>query len=81
MKKLVTALAIAACVGLAAAITNDPVGNVATGLARGAIGGLILGSNVSPSVPIDVQSRLLLWSSNCNEQEQCRLVSTALTDE
>jgi hypothetical protein len=48
-----------------------PSGKIVAATARVAIGGVILGSNVWPSAPADVRSRLLLWSPDCNEQGQC----------
>jgi hypothetical protein len=53
----------------------------ATGVARGAIGGVILGSNAWPSVPVDIQSRLSFWSSDCSEQRKCGLPAVNLADE
>jgi hypothetical protein len=71
------------CGGLAVPIAVDPQssGTVAAGVARGAIDGVILGSNAWPSVPVDVQARLVLWSPECNEQRQCGWVSTTPIDE
>jgi hypothetical protein len=56
------AILAAAAVGLSATIAIEPQsrGIVATGVARSLVGGVILGSNVWPSVPVDVQARLLL---------------------
>jgi len=73
LRKPMTVLATAAAIGLAATIAADPQssGTVAAGVARSVIGGVILGSNAWPSAPVDVQSRLVLWSPDCNEQGQC----------
>jgi hypothetical protein len=73
LRKPLTVLATAAAIGLAATIAADPQssGTVAAGVARSIIGGVILGSNAWPSAPVDVQSRLVLWSPDCNEQGQC----------
>ena len=73
LRKPLTVLAAAAAIGLAATIAVDPQssGTVAAGVARSVIGGVILGSNAWPSAPVDVQSRLVLWSPDCNEQGQC----------
>jgi hypothetical protein len=73
LRKPLTGLSIAAAIGLAATIVVAPEfsGSVSAGLARGVIGGVILGTNAWPSVPVDVQARLALWSSDCNEQGQC----------
>jgi hypothetical protein len=74
LRKPLTVLATAAAIGLAATIAADPQfsGTVAAGVARSVIGGVILGSNAWPSVPVDVQSRLVLWSPDCR---QCGWVS------
>jgi hypothetical protein len=83
LRKPLTVLVTAAGIGLAATIAVDPQssGTVAAGVARGAIDGVILGSNAWPSVPINVQARLVLWSPDCNEQGQCGWVSTTPIDE
>jgi hypothetical protein len=72
---------IASSFGLALAIESGPetASKVAVGLARGAVVGVILGSNAWPSVPVDAQSRLLLWTANC--KEECGLASAAPVDE
>jgi hypothetical protein len=83
LRKPLIALSTAAAIGLAATIAVDPQssGTVAAGLARSVVGGMILGSNAWPSVPVDVQSMLVLWSPDCNEQGQCRWVSATPIDE
>jgi hypothetical protein len=84
LRKPLTVLATAAAIGLAATtIAVDPQssGTVAVGVARGVIDGVILGSNAWPSVPINVQARLVLWSPDCNEQGQCGWVSITPIDE
>ena len=75
LRKPLTVLAAAAAIGLAATIAVDPQssGTVAAGVARGVIDGVILGSNAWPSVPVNVQARLVLWSPDCNEQGQCEV--------
>jgi hypothetical protein len=82
-RKPLTVLAIAVAVGLTGAIAVDPQssGTVAAGVVRGAIDGMILGSNAWPSVPVNVQARLVLWSPDCNAQGQCGWVSTTPIDE
>jgi hypothetical protein len=69
MKKALTVLATAVGIAVAAMIATNPSpsGNVAAGVARGAIGGVILGSNAWPSVPVDVQSRLLASAALIDE--------------
>jgi hypothetical protein len=81
MRKVLTILASVAAICLAATIATSPVpsSTVAAGLARGVIGGVILGSNVWPSTPADVQARLLLWSPDCGEQ--CGWAQTTPIDE
>ena len=61
LRKPLTVLAAAAAIGLAATIAVDPQssGTVAAGVARGVIDGVILGSNAWPSVPVNVQARLM----------------------
>ena len=73
LRKPLTVLAAAAAIGLAATIAVDPQssGTVAAGVARGVIDGVILGSNAWPSVPVNVQARLVLWSPDCNLQGEC----------
>jgi hypothetical protein len=73
MNKKLTVLATAAAIALMATVAVDPQssGTVAAGVARGVIGGMILGSNAWPSVPVDVQARLVLRSRDCNEWGQC----------
>jgi hypothetical protein len=79
MKKALILLATAA--GVAATIASDPqpTREMAVSVARGVLYGVILGSNAWPSVPVDAQSRLLLWTANCNEE--CGLASAAPVDE
>ncbi len=62
MRRQLIVLFIVASVGLAMAVASNPEpgSKVAAGLARGAISGVILGSNNWPTVAADVQSRLLL---------------------
>jgi hypothetical protein len=83
LRKPLTVLVAAAAIGLAATIAVDPQssGTVAAGVVRGVIDGVILGSNAWPSVPVDVQARLLLWSPDCSEEGRCRWVSAAPIDE
>jgi hypothetical protein len=83
LRKLLTLLATAAAIGLAGTIAVDPQssGTVAAGVARGAIDGVILGSNAWPSVPLNVQARLMLWSPDCNEEGQCGWISITPIDE
>ena len=83
MTKALIVLATAAGIGLAATIATDPLlgGGVGGEAVRAAIGGVILGSNAWPSVPVDVQSRLLLWSADCKEQGQCDEVAAQLASE
>ena len=83
LRKPLTVLAAAAAIGLGATIAVDPQssGTVAAGVARGVIDGVILGSNAWPSVPVNVQARLVLWSPDCNEQGQCGYVSAAPINE
>jgi hypothetical protein len=65
MKKALVLLATAAGVGLAATIATDPqpTREMAASVARGVLYGVILGSNAWPSVPVDAQSRRLLWTA------------------
>jgi len=81
MKKALILLGTAAGVGLAATIAADPqpTREMAASVAHGALYGVILGSNAWPSVPVDAQSRLLLWTANC--KEECGLASAAPADE
>jgi hypothetical protein len=83
MTKALIVLATAAGIGLAVTIATDPLlsGGVGGEAVRAAIGGVILGSNAWPSVPVDVQSRLLLWSTDCNEQGPCEEVAAQLESE
>jgi hypothetical protein len=83
LRKPLTVLATAAAIGLAATIAVGPQssGTVAAGVARGVIDGVILGSNAWPSVPVNVQARLVLWSPDCNKQGQCGWVSAAPINE
>jgi hypothetical protein len=83
LRKPLTFLSTAAAVGLAATIAVDPQssGTVAAGVARSVVGGMILGSNAWPSVPVDVQAMLVLWSPECNERGQCGWVSATPIDE
>jgi hypothetical protein len=73
MHKSLAVFTMVAGIGLAAVIATSfwPSGKIVAATARVAIGGVILGSNVWPSAPADVRSRLLLWSADCNEQGQC----------
>jgi hypothetical protein len=82
-KLSLTILLTAAFLGLSATIAIEPQssGIVAAGFARSLVGGVILGSNAWPSVPVDVQARLLLWSPDCSEEGRCRWVSAAPIDE
>jgi hypothetical protein len=76
-------LSTAAVIGLAATIAVDPrsSGTVAAGVARSVVGGMILGSNAWPSVPVDVKAMLVLWSPDCNDRGQCGWVSATPIDE
>jgi hypothetical protein len=77
MKKALTFLATAAGIGVAVMIGNNPssVGNVTPDVARSVIDGVILGANVWPSVPVDIQARLMLRPPNCNEERPCEPLS------
>jgi hypothetical protein len=81
MKNALILLAAAAGVGLVATVATDPPATreMAASVAHGALYGVILGSNAWPTVPVDAQSRLLLWTANC--KEECGLASTAPVDE
>jgi hypothetical protein len=83
LRKPLIVLPTAAAIGLAATIAVDPQssGTVAAGVARSIVGGMILGSNAWPSVPVDVQAMLVLWSPDCNEQGQCGWVSATPINE
>jgi hypothetical protein len=83
MTKALIVLATAAGIGLAVTIATDPLlsGGVGGEAVCAAIGGVILGWNAWPSVPVDVQSRLLLWSADCNEQGPCEEVAAQLASE
>ena len=83
LRKPLIVLSTAAVIGLAATIAVDPEssGTVAASVARSVVGGMILGSNAWPSVPVDVQAMLVLWSPECNELGQCGWVSAAPIDE
>jgi hypothetical protein len=83
LTKPLTILLTSAAVGLSATVASEPQssGTVAAGVARSLLGGVILGSNAWPSVPVDVQARLLLWSPDCSEEGRCRWVSAAPIDE
>jgi hypothetical protein len=79
MRKALTILAIVGGIGLTATMAADLIfsGGVTVQVARGVTSGVILGSSAWPSIPLDVQSRLVL--AECNEQGQCG--STNLADE
>ena len=76
-----TVLSTAAAIGLAT-IAVDPQfsGTVAGGVARGVIDGVILGSNAWPSVPVNVQARLVLWSPDCSDQGQCEVSAAPINE-
>jgi hypothetical protein len=82
LRKPLTVLAAAAAIGLAATIAVDPQssGTVAAGVARGVIDGVILASNAWPSVPVNVQARLVLWSPDCSEQGQCEVSAAPINE-
>jgi hypothetical protein len=82
MKKALILLAAAVGVGVVATVATDPqpTRERAASVVRGVLYGLlILGSNAWPSVPVDAQSRRLLWTANC--KEECGLGSAAPVDE
>jgi hypothetical protein len=82
MRKSLIVLATAAGIALAATLATDPL--LSSGVdeaAHAVIGGVILGSNAWPSAPVDVQSRLLLWSADCKEQGQCGVMAAELASE
>jgi hypothetical protein len=62
MRSRLIVLFIAVSFGLALAFERnpEPASEVAVGLARAAVVGMILGSNHWAPVPVDAQSRLLL---------------------
>jgi hypothetical protein len=81
MKKALILLAMAVGVGLATTSVTDPqpTREMAASVARGVLYGVFLGSNAWPSVPVNAQSRLLLWTANC--KEECGSASAAPVDE
>jgi hypothetical protein len=78
MRKILIVLAIAVGIGLAAMMHHFG-GAVTVDVARGVGGGLILGLNIWPSAPADVQFRVAL--TECNAQGQCGRVSTNFVNE
>jgi hypothetical protein len=66
MRKPLVVLSIATSFGLALVIASntEPGSKVAVGLARGAIGGVILGSNAGAPLPVGTQTRLLLLQND-----------------
>ena len=82
MKKALTFLATAAGIGVAVAIGNNAasIDSVSPGVARSVIDGVILGTNVWPSVPVDIQAGLMRRPPNCDEQQTCEPLS-AVTEE
>lgn len=66
MRNPLVVFSIAASLGLALAMANnaEPGGKVAAGLARGVIGGVILGANPWAPLPISTQARLQLLQTD-----------------
>ena len=68
MRNPLVVLSIATSFGLALALViagnTEPGSKVAAGLARGAIGGVILGSNAGAPLPVGTQARLLLLQND-----------------
>jgi hypothetical protein len=77
MNKALTFLAAAAGIGVAATFANNApsIGDATLGVARSVIGGMILGTNVWPSVPVDIRTELMRRPPNCGEQPQCEPLS------
>ena len=66
MRNPLVVLSIATSFGLALVIASntEPGSKVAAGLARGAIDGVILGSNAGAPLPVGTQARLLLLQND-----------------
>jgi hypothetical protein len=82
MRNALAIVTLVAVLGLAATTASAPKFNndIAAQAARAMLDGVILGSSAWPSVPVDTQARLQLWSPDCDEDGRCRSGSAASVD-
>jgi hypothetical protein len=83
MRTFITTAALASAIALAATTATAPSLNspVISETAQAALDGVILGSNVWPSVPVDARGRLQLVSSACEEERRCKSTSDGSIDD
>jgi hypothetical protein len=83
MRNVVTIIVSVAALGLVAAAATAPKFNtdIAAQAMRAMLDGVILGSSAWPSMPVDVQARLQLRSTDCDEDGRCRLNAATSVDD
>jgi hypothetical protein len=83
MRNAVAMVALVTPLGLAAIIATAPKFNrdFTAPAMRAMLDGVILGSSAWPSVPVDVQARLQLWSPDCADGGQCKPGAAASVDD
>jgi hypothetical protein len=74
MHTFTTTAALTSAIALAATTATAPSLNspVISQAAQAVLDGVILGSSVWPSVPVDAQRRFQLFSSACEEEGRCK---------
>jgi hypothetical protein len=83
MRTIITTTALGAAIALAATTATAPSLNspVIFQTAQAALDGIILGSTAWPSVSVNAQGRLQLFSSACEEEGRCKLASDGAIDD